>query len=116
MNDNWDTLNSKQAYIELEKAKNNWADWQEKVIVLSEGLKATLAKCFLKHKPFVKTATEAENLARIDKEYQEAVKSLAYAEGMLIKTRYAYNNLDRYISFKQTELKLDVALTNKQQG
>ena len=68
----------------------------------------------LYYKNFVKTAIEAENKARQDSEYQEAVKSLAYAEGMLIKSRYAYANLDRYISFKQTELKLDVALANKQ--
>jgi hypothetical protein len=32
----------------------------------------------------------------------------------LIKARYHYKILDRYISFKQTELKLDVALANKQ--
>jgi hypothetical protein len=79
-----------------------------------EGTKA-FSKCFLRHKNFVKTAIEAENKARQDKEYQEAVKSLAYAEGMLIKSRYALRKiLDRYISFKQTELKLDVALANKQ--
>jgi hypothetical protein len=47
-------------------------------------------------------------------EYQDIVQSYAQAEGELIKARYHYNNLDRYISFKQTELKLDVALANKQ--
>ena len=111
---NWETLNSREAYQKLEQAKDAWAEWQEKVIILSEGTKSAFSKCFLRHKNFVKTAIEAENKARQDSEYQEAVKSLAYAEGMLIKSRYAYANLDRYISFKQTELKLDVALANKQ--
>lgn len=112
----WETLNSREAYTKLEQAKDAWAEWQEKVIILSEGLKATFSKCFLRHKSFVKTAIEAENKARQDKEYQEAVKGLAYAEGMLIKARYGWSNLDRYISFKQTEMKLDATLANKQQG
>ena len=110
----WETLNSKEAYQKLEQAKDAWAEWQEKVIILSEGTKSAFSKCFLRHKNFVKTAIEAENRARQDKEYQDIVQSYAQAEGELIKARYHYNNLDRYISFKQTELKLDVALSNKQ--
>ena len=110
----WETLNSREAYTKLEQAKDNWAEWQEKVIILSEGTKSAFSKCFLRHKNFVKTAIEAENRARQDKEYQDIVQSYAQAEGELIKARYHYNNLDRYISFKQTELKLDVALSNKQ--
>jgi hypothetical protein len=40
---NWETLNSREAYTKLEQAKDNWANWQEKVIVLNEGLKATFS-------------------------------------------------------------------------
>ena len=44
------TLNSKEAYIQMDKAAEEWSKWAEKVIILDEGKKAMFAKCFLKHK------------------------------------------------------------------
>lgn len=101
-------LNSDDVKRELDKLSNEWADWQEKVILLDEGRKAMFSKCFLRHKLTSKTAIEAENKARQDKDYQEVVKHYAKAEGNLIKSKYGYNNLDRQISFKQTEIKLEL--------
>ena len=65
------TLNSKEAYIEMNKAAEDWSKWAEKVIILDEGKKAMFAKCFLKHKLDTKTAIEAEHKARLDPEYKE---------------------------------------------
>lgn len=113
---NWENLNSIEAYQQLEKAKEAWAIAQKNVIVLDEGRKSMFSKCFLRHKLSSKTAIEAENKARQDKEYLDIIKSYAEAEADLIRKRYTYTNLDRFISFKQTEIKMDVALTNKQQG
>jgi hypothetical protein len=52
--------------------------------------------------------------ARVDAEYREIVKQYSEAEMNLIKARYHYNNLDKYVSLKQSELKRDLALTGKQ--
>ena len=37
----------------------------------------------------------------------------AEAEKELTKARYHYNNIDRYVSLKQSELKRDLTLNNK---
>ena len=50
---------------------------------------------------------------RIDPEYKKIVEQYAEAEKELVKARYKYNNIDRYVSLKQSELKRDLALTNK---
>lgn len=109
-----DILTSEQALKELDKLSKQWAECEKQVILLDEGKKATFSKCFLKHKAFVKTTSEAEHLARSDEEYKKVVHALAEAESNLIKARYGYNNLDRYISFKQTEMKANLQLMNKQ--
>ena len=93
------TLNSKEAYIVMEKAAEDWSKWIEKVIKLD-----------------TKTIIEAEHKARLDPEYDAVVKSLAHAEKELIRSKLKYNNLDRYSSMKQTEMKTDVKLANKQEG
>ena len=102
-----------KSYEELERASERWADWHKKVIVLDEGRKATYSKLFLKYKLDTKTVIEAEHKARTDAEYKEVVKNYADAEEELIKARYHYNNLDKYVSLKQSELKRDLALNNK---
>ena len=104
---------SEQLYKKLEEASNDWAEWQKKVIILDEGRKGTFSSCVIKHKKLVKTMSEAEHEARNDKDYKTAVENYAKAEMELIKARYHYNNLDRYVSLKQSELKRDLALTNK---
>ena len=98
-----------KSYEELERASERWADWHKKVIVLDEGRKATYSKLFLKYKLDTKTVIEAEHKARTDAEYKEVVKNYAKAEEELIKARYHYNNLDKYVSLKQSELKRDLA-------
>ena len=50
---------------------------------------------------------------QIDPEYKKIVEQYAEAEKELVKARYKYNNIDRYVSLKQSELKRDLALTNK---
>ena len=110
------TLNSREAYIHIDKAAEEWSKWAEKVIILDEGKKAMFAKCFLKHKLDTKTAIEAEHKARLDPEYKEIINSLAHAESNLIKAKLKYNNLDRYSSMKQTEIKTDIKLANRQEG
>ena len=110
----WETLNSITAYHKLEEAKEKWAKAQEQVIIIDEGKKAILSKCFLRHKLTSKTVMEAENKARTDKEYTDIVKQYSFAEAELIRAKYHYQNLDRFMSFKQTEIKRDVALANKQ--
>ena len=110
------TLNSKEAYIQMDKAAEEWSKWAEKVIILDEGKKAMFAKCFLKHKLDTKTAIEAEHKARLDPEYKEIINSLAHAESNLIKAKLKYNNLDRYASLKQSELRRDLSLMTKQEG
>jgi len=102
-----------KSYEELERASERWADWHKKVIVLDEGRKATYSKLFLKYKLDTKTVIEAEHKARTDAEYKEVVKNYADAEEELIKARYHYNNLDKYVSLKQSELKRDLALVGK---
>jgi hypothetical protein len=116
MNNEYMTLNSITAYRHLEEAIKAWSFWQEKVIILDEGKKAMFSKCVLKHKLESKSVVEAEHKARTDKEFTDIVKQYAKAEKELISARYHYNNLDRYISFKQTEIKRDSNLVNKQEG
>ena len=110
------TLNSREAYIQMDRAAEEWSKWIEKVILLDNGKKAMFAKCFLKYKLDTKTIIEAEHKARLDPEYDAVVKSLAHAEKELIRSKLKYNNLDRYSSMKQTEMKTDVKLANKQEG
>jgi hypothetical protein len=116
MNNEYMNLNSITAYRHLEEAIKAWSFWQEKVIILDEGKKAMFSKCVLKHKLESKSVVEAEHKARTDKEYTDIVKQYAKAEKELISARYHYNNLDRYISFKQTEIKRDLTLMTKQEG
>ena len=104
---------SNKSYEELEKASQDWANWHKKVIILDEGRKAIYSKLFLKHKLDTKTVIEAEHKARTDEEYKKIVKQYAEAEQELIKARYHYNNLDKYVSLKQSELKRDLALSTK---
>ena len=98
---------------ELTKASTLWAECHKTSIILDEGRKATYSKCFLKHKLESKTIGEAEHKARLDDEYKVIVEQYAMAEENLIKARYSYNNLDKYISLKQSELKRDLALTSR---
>ena len=107
-------LLSNKSYEELEKASQEWAEWHKKVIILDEGRKATYSKLFLKYKLDTKTVIEAEHKSRVDAEYKSIVEQYAIAEEQLIKARYHYNNLDKYVSLKQSELKRDLALTGKQ--
>jgi len=109
-------LNSKEAYKKMSEASNKWSEWAEKVILLDEGRKATFSKCFAKHKLVCKSIAEAEHKARTDQEYQDIIKSYAHAEGQLIKAKLNYNNLDRYLSVRQTEVKRDLTLAGKQDG
>jgi len=104
---------SNKSFQELEIASQEWSEWHKKVIILDEGRKATYSKCFLKHKLDSKTVIEAEHKARTDEEYKAIVEQYAIAEENLIKARYHYNNLDKYVSLKQSELKRDLALNSK---
>jgi len=104
---------SNKSYEELEKASTEWSIAHGKVIILNEGLKATYSKCFLKHKLDSKTVIEAEHKARTDDDYKKIVEVYAEAEMALVKARYHYNNLDKYVSLKQSELKRDLALNGK---
>ena len=104
---------SEQLYKKLEDASNEWAEWQKKVIILEEGKKAVFSSCVIKHKKLVKTMSEAEHEARIDSDYKMIIEQYAEAEKELIKARYRYANIDRYVSLKQSELKRDLALNNK---
>ena len=103
---------SEQLYRKLEEASNEWAEWQKKTIILDEGRKAMFSKLFLKYKLETKTVIEAEHKAKTDEEYTEIVKKYAEAEEQLTKKRFHYNNIDRYVSLKQSELKRDLALNN----
>ena len=102
-----------KSYEELERASERWAEWHKKSIILEDGKKAMFSKLFLKYKLDTKTVIEAEHKARTDAEYKEVVEQYANAEEELIKARYHYNNLDKYVSLKQSELKRDLALSNK---
>ena len=104
---------SNKSFQELEIASQEWSEWHKKVIVLDEGRKATYSKCFLKHKLDSKTVIEAEHKARTDDEYKTIVEQYSEAEAQLIRCRYHYNNLDKYVSLKQSELKRDLALNSK---
>jgi len=106
-------LLSNKSYEELEKASNEWSIAHGKAIILHEGLKAMYSKCFLRHKIDCKTVIEAEHKARQDEEYKNIVKAYSEAEMALVKARYHYNNLDKYVSLKQSELKRDLALSGK---
>jgi len=85
-------------------------------LLLDEGKKAIFSKLFLKYKLDTKTVGEAEHKARTDPEYKEIVKQYAEAEEQLIKAKFHYQNLDRYLSVRQTEIKRDLALVGKQEG
>ena len=116
MVETFEHLNSKQVYQALEKASKAWSEAQKNLIILDEGRKGVLSQCVLKHKKLVKTMSEAEHEARKDKEYTEAIEIYAEAEMKLVKARYHYNNLDRYASLKQSELRRDLSLMTKQEG
>jgi hypothetical protein len=105
---------SNKSFQELEIASQEWSEWHQKVIILDEGRKATFSKLFLKYKLETKTVIEAEHKARTDEEYKKIIEQYSEAEMNLIKARYHYNNLDKYVSLKQSELKRDLALTGKQ--
>mgnify|MGYP003141388690 FL=1 len=109
-------LNSREAYKKMTEASKEWSEWAEKVIILEEGRKAMFSKLFLKYKLDTKTVGEAEHKARTDPEYEKITKSYAHAEANLIKARLVYNNLDRYLSVRQTEVKRDLTLAGKQEG
>ena len=109
-------LNSREAYKKMTEASNEWSKWAEKVIILEEGKKALFSKLFLKYKLDAKTIVEAEHKARTDPEYKTIIESYAHAESQLIKAKLMYNNLDRYISVRQTEVKRDLTLAGKQEG
>ena len=104
---------SEQLYKKLEEASKEWAEWQKKVIILDEGKKGIFSQCVIKHKKLVKTMSEAEHEARIDPEYKKVVEQYAIAAEELTKARYRYQNIDRYVSLKQSELKRDLALNSK---
>ena len=109
-------LNSKEAYKKMTEASTKWSEWAEKSIILDEGRKAMFSKLFLKYKLDTKTVGEAEHKARTDPKYKEIIKSYAHAEANLIKAKLMYNNLDRYLSVRQTEVKRDLTLAGKQEG
>ena len=109
-------LNSRVAYQKMTDASNESSKWAEKVIILEEGKKALFSKLFLKYKIDTKTIVEAEHKARTDPEYKTIIESYAHAESQLIKAKLMYNNLDRYISVRQTEVKRDLTLAGKQEG
>jgi len=109
-------LNSKEAYKKMTEASDEWSKWQEKEIVLDEGRKAMFSKCVIRFKSECKSISEAEHKARTDLDYQEVVKSYAHAAGQLIKAKLNYNNLDRYVSLRQSEVKRDLTLAGKQEG
>ena len=104
---------SEQLFKKLSDASNDWAEAEKKVIILEEGKKATFSKLVLKHKKLVKTIAEAEYHARSDQEYKDIIEQYSEASMNLIKCRYHYNNIDKYVSLKQSELKRDLALNNK---
>lgn len=106
-------LSSREAYEKLEQASSSWANAEEKEIILKNGCSAMFAKCFMKHKKFCSTTKEAEYQAELDPEYQQIVSQYAVAKKELISAKMHYNNLDRYSSMKQTEAKIDVALTTQ---
>ena len=109
-------LNSREAYKKMTEASNEWSKWAEKVIILDEGKKGLFSKLFLKYKIDTKTIVEAEHKARTDPEYKTIIESYAHAESQLIKAKLMYNNLDRYLSVRQTEVKRDLTLAGKQEG
>jgi len=109
-------LNSREAYKRMTEASNKWSEWAEKAIVLDEGKKAMFSKLFLKYKLDTKTVIEADHKARTDPEYKKIIESYAHAESQLIKAKLMYNNLDRYLSVRQTEVKRDITLAGKQEG
>ncbi len=109
-------LNSREAYKKMTEASKDWSEWAEKAIVLDESRKAMFSKLFLKYKIDTKTVIEAEHKARTDPEYKTIIESYAHAESQLIKAKLMYNNLDRYISVRQTEVKRDLTLAGKQEG
>tara|TARA_R100001440_G_scaffold22555_1_gene36764 strand:+ start:599 stop:943 length:345 start_codon:yes stop_codon:yes gene_type:complete len=112
------TLNSREAYIQMDKAAKEWADCQEKEIILDEGKKALLSKLMTEEQSGTEKVTDkkAENRARNRPEYQQIVKAYALASKSLLKAKLKYNNLDRYSSMKQTEIKTDIKLANRQEG
>ena len=110
------TLNSKEAYIQMDKAAEEWADCQEKEIILDEGKKALLSKLMTEEQSGTEKVTDKKHKARLDPEYKEIINSLAHAESNLIRAKLKYNNLDRYSSMKQTEIKTDIKLANRQEG
>ena len=112
------TLDSQEAYIQMEKAANEWAKCKEKEIILDEGKKALLSKLMTDEQSGTEKVTDkkAENRARNRDEYKKIVKDYALAFKLLLKAKLKYNNLDRYSSMKQTEIKTDIKLANRQEG
>ena len=104
---------SEELYKKLDQASKDWAEAEQKLIIMDEGKKAKFSELVLKHKKLVKTVGEAEHEARCDEEYKKVIENYSTASMNLIKARYHYNNIDKYVSLKQSELKRDLALNNK---
>ena len=104
---------SEQLFKKLSDASNDWAEAEKKLIILEEGKKATFSKLVLKNKLDSKSIIEAEHKSRIDEEYKNIIEQYSEASMNLVKARYHYNNIDKYVSLKQSELKRDLALSNK---
>ena len=104
---------SEQLFKKLSDASSDWAEAEKKLIILEEGKKATFSKLVLKNKLDSKSIIEAEHKSRIDEEYKNIIEQYSEASMNLVKARYHYNNIDKYVSLKQSELKRDLALSNK---
>ena len=114
-----DDLNANKAYQKLEKAGEEWSDWQEKEIILEEGKKAVLGK--LMNDEQINSVeklsdSKAENRARNKDAYKQIVEQYANAVKQKLKAKMHYYNLERYSSMRQTELNINYKLTRKQEG
>lgn len=111
-------LNSREAFKEMTKAAEDWSNWVEKEIVLDEGRKAMLGKLMNEEQSGTEKVTDrkAENRARNNPKYKEIVESYAHASKNVLRAKLMYNNLDRYLSVRQTEVKRDLTLAGKQDG
>tara|TARA_A100001515_G_C4527803_1_gene195825 strand:- start:22 stop:372 length:351 start_codon:yes stop_codon:yes gene_type:complete len=111
-------LNSRTAFKKMTEASEEWSNWHEKEIILDEGKKALLGKLMNQEQSGTEKVTDkkAENRARNNPEYKKIVEVYAEACKNVLKSKLMYNNLDRYMSLRQTEVKRDLTLAGKQEG
>lgn len=110
----YNNMTNEELLKSLDHQLKLWTEAYKKSIILEEGKKAIFSQCVLNHKFETKSIAEAEHKAKTDPKYVQVVEHYAQAESDVIRYRYGYNNIDRAISLRQSEIKANNLISKNQ--